>query len=268
MRGTILAVLAAVVGVVTVVYLFPGKHRSELRVFTSVRAHAEMVIEIVGSDIEVGVIAAEKGDTPTDVQKQAMKATQILITTGLPFEQDLIEHGRKLNPELKILDLFSGAEGDNPYIWLDPIKASVQAGKIRDVLTEADPSRKETFEKNCDALIDRINRLHLQIEQKTASLKGRSVYTTGPEFNHFLARYGLVDTEVQMELTPASIRTLTQQALAENACAVFVTDGDDRGAIQNTADGLPVPVIIGDAYTSNFYDRLSVVADKLSKKNP
>ena len=82
--------------------------------------------------------------------------------------------------------------GQDPHIWLDPLRAQAMADRIASALAEADPAHADIYRANCSALQTRLMELHAEIEQGLGNCQSRTIICGGHfAFGRFAERYGL-----------------------------------------------------------------------------
>ena len=98
-------------------------------------------------------------------------------------------------------------EGVDPHWWQDPRAAGAGVEEIRDLLIEADPAGRSTYERNADAYLDRLDRLDAQIADCFDRIPPgqRKLVTTHDALDYYAERYGI-------EIVGAAIPALTTQA--------------------------------------------------------
>ncbi|MFI1253650.1 metal ABC transporter substrate-binding protein [Streptomyces netropsis] len=117
-------------------------------------------------------------------------------------------------------------EGGDPHIWLDPVKYAQVAKGVAKALGEADPDHKADFEKNADALANKLDGLHKKFE---AGLKNRASDTfisTHAAFGYLAERYGLTEESVsgidpESEPSAARMKDLHKVAEEHHVSTIF-----------------------------------------------
>ena len=151
---------------------------------------------IGGSSVEVvnlvspGVEAHDFEPKPADIQ--ILDSADVVLYNGLGFEPWM---GRALSnvsgrPRV-VVQASKGAANDDPHVWLDPLKAVEQVKLIRDALTEADPSRSDSFAEGAQALIEDLGALHESFADGLETCALTSFVTSHDAFGHLALRYGL-----------------------------------------------------------------------------
>jgi zinc transport system substrate-binding protein len=171
-----------------------------------------------------GVESHDYEPTPRDVV--AMTRARVLIYNGAGFEPWV---GRVL-PQLPArvvrvnategLPLVTATSGPDrgrpdPHVWLDPVLAQRQVGRVLDGLVQADPAGRSTYVANAAAYQARLGMLHARIERGLRRCRRRLFVASHAAFGYFAARYGLTQIaisglEPQEEPSPAKMREIVR----------------------------------------------------------
>ena len=88
-----------------------------------------------------------------------------------------------------------GGEGHHhdydPHVWLSPVRAIKLVEHIRDSLSADYPDKKETFEKNAAAYIEKLQALDKAYTDGLSQAKQKSFVTQHAAFNYLALDYGL-----------------------------------------------------------------------------
>ena len=108
----------------------------------------------------------------------------------------------------------------NPHVWLDPRRAIRQVETIRDGLSRAVPSCRETFSANAAALTGRLRRLDADLARQLAPYAGKSFVVFHDVVPYFADRYGL-KAEFLVEVpeqnpTPEDLRRVSDRVRASS----------------------------------------------------
>ncbi|MFD3531530.1 metal ABC transporter substrate-binding protein [Streptomyces sp. NPDC058664] len=140
--------------------------------------------------------------------------------------------------------------GADPHIWLDPVKYAEVAKGVGSALEKADPAHAADYEKNTDALVEKLGDLNTDFANGLKNTTTKTFITTHSAFGYLAERYGLdqegisgVDPE--SEPSPARIKELQDKAKKEKVTTVFFeTLASDRTAKTLAADtGLRTDVL-------------------------
>ena len=102
-------------------------------------------------------------------------AVQVTFATGMPFIKD------------------EDSPGGNPHMWLDVRRAMIYVGRVRDALSQVDPSGADVYKASAAAYLDKLDALDGQIEAQMKAIPEarRKLVTYHDAFPYFAQRYGL-----------------------------------------------------------------------------
>jgi zinc transport system substrate-binding protein len=132
-----------------------------------------------------------------------------------------------------------GEAGEDPHVWLDPVKYSEVAQGVGKAFAKADPAHAAAYEKNTADLVARLKTLDGEFASGLKDTATRTFITTHSAFGYLAERYGLdqegisgVDPE--SEPSPARMKDLQALARKEKVTTVFF----ETLASPKTADAL------------------------------
>ncbi len=130
-----------------------------------------------------------------------LAAARVYFRIGVPFETVWIDRIRAANPHMLVADVAEGTKrrsidrvGDDrggntigvqdPHVWLSAPLAKRMAARIRDVLTNLDPSRKNEYERNYADLTVELDTLDTEIRARISPLKQKALMTFHPAWGY------------------------------------------------------------------------------------
>lgn len=143
-----------------------------------------------------------------------------------------------------------GEAGDDPHVWLDPLKYAEIAKGVGAALEKADPDHATDYKKNTDELVAKLGALDSEFKDGLKNTASKTFITTHAAFGYLAERYGLdqegisgVDPE--SEPSPARMKELQGVAKKDNVTTVFFeTLASDKTAKTLAADtGLKTDVL-------------------------
>ncbi|MFJ4780604.1 metal ABC transporter substrate-binding protein [Streptomyces sp. NPDC088762] len=144
-----------------------------------------------------------------------------------------------------------GAEaGEDPHVWLDPVKYAEVTKGVGAALEKADPDHAADYRKNTDELVGKLTALDTEFKDGLKNTATKTFITTHSAFGYLAERYGLdqegisgVDPE--SEPSPARMKELQAVAKQENVSTVFFeTLASDKTAKSLATDtGLKTDVL-------------------------
>jgi len=156
---------------------------SRLNVAVTVLPQAEIAREIGGERVCVTVVVPPGVEPhtyePATSQLLELSRSDMYLRIGpglLPFEDNLLERVRELNPKIQIVDTSAGVllihgddpwagddsvdpdhHGTDPHIWLAPSNLRIMAANIEAGLSMADPSHREEYARGKDSYLAKVN---------------------------------------------------------------------------------------------------------------
>ncbi|MFI8091794.1 metal ABC transporter substrate-binding protein [Streptomyces sp. NPDC086080] len=117
-------------------------------------------------------------------------------------------------------------DGQDPHIWLDPVKYAEVAEGVGKAFEKADPDHAADYKKNTAALVGKLNTLDEKFETGLAGRKTDVFITTHAAFGHLAERYGLTEEAIsglspESEPSGARVKELQQTAKADGVTTVF-----------------------------------------------
>ncbi|GAA2452065.1 metal ABC transporter substrate-binding protein [Streptomyces mauvecolor] len=116
--------------------------------------------------------------------------------------------------------------GDDPHIWLDPVKYAEVAKGVGAALAKADPAHAADYTKNTDALVAKLDGLDKEYAAALRNTRAKVFITTHAAFGYLAERYGLTEEAINgldpdSEPSPARIKDLQKMAKADGVTTVF-----------------------------------------------
>ncbi|MET4656996.1 zinc transport system substrate-binding protein [Streptomyces sp. PvP037] len=116
--------------------------------------------------------------------------------------------------------------GQDPHIWLDPVKYAEVAEGVGKAFEKADPDHAADYRKNTAALVGTLTDLDKKFETGLADRKTDVFITTHAAFGYLAERYGLTEEAIsgldpESEPSGARVKELQQMAKADGVTTVF-----------------------------------------------
>jgi len=147
----------------------------------------------VNSLVKPGVEAHDFEPGPSDI---AALATADLVVYNHPsFEiwmadgLDATSNSSRVVVEAAA-DVF-GVEGEDPHVWLNPVKAGAMAAKIRDGLITANPQLTDTFSTNAKVLIAELESLNEVLLRRLAICDRAEIVASHLAYGHLAEPLGV-----------------------------------------------------------------------------
>ncbi|MCJ1677422.1 metal ABC transporter substrate-binding protein [Streptomyces sp. APSN-46.1] len=143
-----------------------------------------------------------------------------------------------------------GEAGQDPHVWLDPVKYAEVAKGVGAALEKADPDHAADYKKNTDELVAQLNALNTEFETGLKNPATKTFITTHSAFGYLAERYGLDQEGIsgldpESEPSPARMKEIREIAKKENVSTVFFeTLASDKTAKSLASDtGLKTDVL-------------------------
>jgi zinc transport system substrate-binding protein len=139
-------------------------------------------------------------------------------------------------------DHASAGEGNDPHLWLDPVRYAQVAEGVGKQLAVADPAHKKTYAKNTRALTGRLRALDKDFKDGLEGRRTDTFITTHAAFGYLADRYGLHQAAVSgvdPESEPSGARMKELHDIAEEDevdTVFFESSASDRTAKTLAAD--------------------------------
>nr|WP_228456095.1 metal ABC transporter substrate-binding protein [Streptomyces durbertensis] len=126
-------------------------------------------------------------------------------------------------------------DGEDPHVWLDPVKYAEISEGVAGAMAKADPDNAADYRKNAAELVKELKQLDGEFKDGLKNTETRTFITTHAAFGYLAARYDLDEEAIALdpesEPTPARMRQLTAVVKKEKVNTVFFeTLASDRTA--------------------------------------
>ena len=160
------------------------------------------------------------GLEPTDklLSKDVLGNTQAVeVSRGIARLKD--EHGAEAHEH-------GHGNGDDPHIWLDPLKAEQEVKNIAEALAGVDPENAAYYHQRAEAYSAELKRLDQEYEDSLAKLQRRELVTTHSAFAYLAQRYrltqvGMMGLSPEAEPTTDKLREVAAFCRAHQVKTIF-----------------------------------------------
>ncbi|MFF9812266.1 metal ABC transporter substrate-binding protein [Streptomyces sp. NPDC014006] len=116
--------------------------------------------------------------------------------------------------------------GQDPHIWLDPVRYAEVARGVGAAFAKADPLHAADYRKNTAALVGELDALDAEFAAGLKNTKTKVFLTTHAAFGYLAERYGLTEEAIngldpESEPSAARVRELEKMAKADHVSTVF-----------------------------------------------
>ncbi len=219
--------------------------------------------------------------TPQDVVK--ISNCPILIINGAGLEEWLAHILSNVQKDKLIITASSGlsnraakggSEELDPHFWLDPIDVIRYVENIRDGFIQADPGGAETYQRNAQEYIAKLQELDLWIKDQVAAIppSDRKLITNHESLGYFADRYGfevigaiIPSTTTGSSPSAEELARLVDLIYATGTKAIFVEAGSNlqlasqlsnETGIKVVSDLYSHSMLSSDGYSSSYIEMM------------
>lgn len=267
---------------------------------------ADMTKNIAGDKINlhsivpIGQDPHEYEPLPEDVEKTT--TADLIFYNGINLEDGgqawftkLVKNAKKK----KNKDYFAVSDGidviylegasekgkEDPHAWLNLENGIIYSKNIAKQLMAKDPKNKETYEKNLDAYVAKLEKLDKEAKSKFDAIADNKklIVTSEGCFKYFSKAYGVPSAYIweintEEEGTPSQISSLIEKLKVMKPSALFVESSVDRRPMESVSkdSGIPIYAEIftdsvakkgkdGDSYYAMMKWNLDKISEGLAK---
>jgi manganese/iron transport system substrate-binding protein len=269
--------LLATISLVAPARLLPAAQiESHLLVVTSNTVLADLVANVGGDTVQVRALAPRGADPhtfqPTPDSIKTLSQARVVFFNGAGLEEWWDKTIRSVKkPEVPVIELSKGlatismpghshgghshAEGQDPHLWLDPNFVKAYVDKIRDGLSQVDPTNAGAYAERAQAYKAKLDELDgwIRAEVEKIPATRRKIVTFHNAFQYFANRYGLavkgfVVVSPGKEPSAKALAELTRRIKQEQIPAVFAEADFNPKMLEALAKDAGVKVV------TNLYD--------------
>ena len=221
-------------------------------VTVSILPQQTFVEKIAGDDFKVNVLIPP-GSSPAAYtllpsQLKDISRSEVWFRIGyIGFEHSWKDKIQQANKDMKVVDLSEGldliagsieqhgdhvhVDGVDPHIWLSPSMVQKMAGRIKEVLVEMKPERREAYESNYQQFLEEIDQLDKKIRDTLSNYAGREFITFHPSLSYYAREYGLVQHSLESggkEPSPQHMAKVVKLARESDIDVIYIQSEFDR----------------------------------------
>ena len=252
-----------------------------LTVFVSIAPQKYFVERIGGSRVAVNVMVAPGASPatyePKPRQMAALGEARLYFAVGVPFEAVWMNKIAAANPNMQIVETHKGIQKRpigghshentdpskpahdheilDPHIWTSPPLVKMQAARIRDALSAADPAGRKIYAANYKAFSDEIETLDAQLHEIFQDRHGMAFMVFHPAWGYFADAYDLEQIPIEIEgksPKPAQLAELIQAARDRDIRVIFVQPQFSDTAAQTVARAIGGRVVAADPLAEDW----------------
>jgi len=221
-------------------------------ILVSILPQKTFVEKIAGDDFEVVVLvppgASSEAFTLIPSQLKDIAVSVAWFRIGyIGFELSWKDKIFEANKTMKIYDLSEGLNlvsektilgngqeietGVDPHIWLSPALVKEMALKIKNILTEINPSGRQKYMERCQDYIEEISQTDIEIRKELSGFEGRTIIVFHPSLTYFARDFGLNQVSLESggkEPTPRHIRQVVDLAKKEKIKVIYIQSELDQ----------------------------------------
>lgn len=212
----------------------------------TIAPYSYFIHEIAGDDFRVNVMVPAGANPhiyePYPGQIDGLRKSEAYISNGfLGFEMAWMPRFREINLTMKKVSVGekivpittvhdhgheqSNAETADPHYWVSPRCAIKIALAVKELVSELNPDRREYYEKNYEALAQKISVLDKRAESLFSEVRNKKFMIYHPNLAYLARDYGLEEIAVEFEgkePSPSQMKELIDLALRENINTIFI----------------------------------------------
>ena len=154
-------------------------------------------------------------------------------------------------------------EGDDPHIWLDPMRVKIQARTMTNTLADLAPQEAAYFKSNLESFEQELDELHRLITELLDPVKGRAFYVFHPAFGYFAEAYGLEQRPIEYEGKspgPRRLYAIIEEIREAGARALFEQPQFQTTELATIAREAGVQVVLLDDLAEDYPDNMMRMA--------
>ncbi|MFC2150106.1 metal ABC transporter solute-binding protein, Zn/Mn family [Calditrichota bacterium] len=243
---TAISVLAVVVLIALAGCGGGGKtdNQARFQVFVGIPPVKYIVDQIGGDLVNVQVLNAEGKDPhtfePTPSQISALSQTQLYISIGMPFENEIVKKLKAANPQLNIIQADLGIEKrlhaeasldghpasyhTDPHLWLSPFVLESISNMVCLQLTNYDKNNAIVYSHRWQSFVDRLQETHRNLRTRLEPFRGRTFYVFHPSFGYFAEVFGLKQIAIEVDgkqPSPRQVAKMVDLAKSQKVKIIF-----------------------------------------------
>lgn len=213
---------------------------------------------------------------PTPVEMEQFGKAALYFSIGVPAEKAnilqntgdtkviaLAEKVAAVYPDRK----FESGERD-PHIWLSPKRVKVMVESIADEMSKIDPLNTDTYEKNSQAFIQKLDELDGQIRSALSGVQSKKFIVYHPAFGYIADDYGLTMYALEeegKEATPRNLQKMIDLAKKENIKVIFYQEEIDSSQSEAFAEEIGGKTVQLAPLSPNYIENLKKMAATMAE---
>jgi zinc/manganese transport system substrate-binding protein len=243
----------------------PAMAQEKLKVVTSFSILADFTKNVGGDRLEVSSLVGPGGDahvyTPTPADARNVAAAKLVIVNGLGFEGWLQRLVKSAGNKATVVTATKGVtprkekadahghkhshahDETDPHAWQSVANVKIYVANIRDALAAVDATGAETYRKNAETYLAKLDALDREVRDAVTKLPAerRKVISTHDAFGYFAEAYGITfiapqGVSTEAEPTARDVARIIGQIKAQKIPAVFLENLSDPRLMRRIAE--------------------------------
>lgn len=230
------------------------------RVVAALYPYAYVAERVAGDAAGVRNLTAP-GAEPHDLELSPQQVADLAQADLVIYQQGFqpaVDEAVEQNPEGRLIEVAAvsppaatGAEADDPHLWLDPTRLVPVAGAVADQLAELDPGRAAEYAANADDLVADLRDLDADFRSGLADCERDVFVTSHAAFGYLARRYDLQMVPIagitpNSEPSPARLAELRDLVDDQGVTTVFTETLADPAVAETLAGEAGVDVAVLD----------------------
>lgn len=259
-------------------------------IFVGITPYEFAVKSLVGDFYAVEALIKEGQNahsfSPTPKQIHNLSKAKVYFSSGLEFEKALIPRIKKLNPQVKVVDLSNSVkkrfldpsshgascsehnhDGDDPHIWLSPSLFGKQVETIAIELIKSDSTLKESVEANLQNFKNANDSLMANLKKELEPLSGRTIYVYHPAFGYFTDEFNLTQKAIETggkEPSAKELQRLVGEIKQHKVSVLFVQKQYSKKSAEVIAKEANCRVVGINPMPSNYFSDLQTLGTTIA----
>ncbi len=258
-------------------------------VVVSILPQRYFVERLAGDLVEIEVLAPPNHSPETHQvtprQMETLARAKLYFRIGMPFEDPLVQRLQSNCPNLLIVDTRQGVPmltmaahshedghdhgptcahgGEDPHIWLDPLRVKIQANGAAVHLSALLPEHQTTIQNNNTALAADLDALHQRLETILAPARGKTLYVFHPAFGYLADAYGFEQRAIEHEGKSPGTRRLyaiIEEMKTAGISAIFDQPQFASPDVRTVAEAVGAEVVLLDNLAYDYLENMERMA--------
>lgn len=238
-------------------------------------------VEAVCGDLAQVITMIPPGNSPenyepTPVEMEQFGKAALYFSIGVPAEKANILQNTGDTKVIALADKVAAVYPDrkfesgerDPHIWLSPKRVKVMVESIANEMSKIDPLHTDTYEKNSQAFIQKLDELDGQIRSALSGVQSKKFIVYHPAFGYIADDYGLTMYALEeegKEATPRNLQKMIDLAKKENIKVIFYQEEIDSSQSEAFAEEIGGKTVQLAPLSPNYIENLKKMAATMAE---